>query len=102
MCSTLQSIVIGGELAQTGDICLAAIREGIYRHAQPLLSRDLSIVRSRMGRSAGLVGAATRGGDGDVRAQPSSKTGSPQARRSRIRESSTLLAEAELALATVP
>ena len=52
-------VVIGGELAQTGDICLAAIREGIYRHAQPLLSRDISIVRSRMGRSAGLVGAAT-------------------------------------------
>jgi predicted NBD/HSP70 family sugar kinase len=52
-------IVLGGELAQTGDICLAAIREGIYRHAQPLVSRDLSVVRSRMGRSAGLVGAAT-------------------------------------------
>ena len=52
-------VVIGGELAQTGDICLAAIREGIYRHAQPLLSRDLIIVRSRMGRSAGLVGAAS-------------------------------------------
>jgi predicted NBD/HSP70 family sugar kinase len=52
-------IVLGGELAQTGDICLAAIREGIYRHAQPLVSRDISIVRSRMGRSAGLVGAAT-------------------------------------------
>jgi predicted NBD/HSP70 family sugar kinase len=51
-------IVLGGELAQTGDICLAAIREGIYRHAQPLVSRDISIVHSRMGRSAGLVGAA--------------------------------------------
>ena len=46
-------VVIGGELAQTGDICLAAIREGIYRHAQPLVTRELSIVRSRMGRSAG-------------------------------------------------
>ena len=51
-------IVLGGELSQTGDICLAAIREGIYGHAQPLISRDISIVRSRMGRSAGLVGAA--------------------------------------------
>lgn len=51
-------IVVGGELAQTGDICLAAIREGIYRHAQPLVSRDIGIVRSRMGRSAGLLGAA--------------------------------------------
>ena len=52
-------VVIGGELAQTGDICLAAIREGIYHHAQPLVTREMSIVRSRMGRSAGLVGAAT-------------------------------------------
>jgi predicted NBD/HSP70 family sugar kinase len=51
-------VVIGGELAQTGDICLAAIREGIYRHSQPMLTRDLAIVRSRMGRSSGLVGAA--------------------------------------------
>jgi predicted NBD/HSP70 family sugar kinase len=51
-------IVLGGELAQTGDICLAAVREGVYRHAQPLASRDIGIVRSRMGRSAGLVGAA--------------------------------------------
>ena len=51
-------IVLGGELAQTGEICLAAIREGIYRHAQPLVSRDISIVHSRMGRSAGLVCAA--------------------------------------------
>ncbi|MBB3937986.1 ROK family protein [Aureimonas phyllosphaerae] len=53
------TLVIGGDLAQTGDICLAAIREAVYRHAQPLASRDLSILRSRMGRSAGLVGAAT-------------------------------------------
>lgn len=52
------SVVVGGELAQTGDICLAAIREAIYRHAQSLASRDLAILRSRMGRSAGLVGAA--------------------------------------------
>ncbi|GGE03649.1 sugar kinase [Aureimonas endophytica] len=52
------TLVVGGELAQTGDICLAAIREGVYRHAQPLASRDLGILRSRMGRSAGLVGAA--------------------------------------------
>jgi predicted NBD/HSP70 family sugar kinase len=51
------SIVIGGELAQTGDILLAAIREGIYRHSHPLATRDLSIVRTRMGRSAALIGA---------------------------------------------
>jgi predicted NBD/HSP70 family sugar kinase len=52
------TIVIGGEVAETGDILLAAIREGIYRHSHPLATRDVGIVRSRMGRSAGLVGAA--------------------------------------------
>ena len=51
-------VVIGGELAQTGDICIAAVRETIYRHSQPLLTRDLAVVRSRMGRSSGLLGAA--------------------------------------------
>ena len=51
-------VVVGGELAQTGDICMAAIREAIYRHSQPLLTRDLAVIRSRMGRSSGLLGAA--------------------------------------------
>jgi predicted NBD/HSP70 family sugar kinase len=52
------TILLGGELAQTGDICLAAIRESIYRHSQPLVTRDLIIQRSRMIRSSGLAGAA--------------------------------------------
>jgi predicted NBD/HSP70 family sugar kinase len=51
-------VVVGGELAHTGDICVAAIREAIYRHSQPLLTRDLAVIRSRMGRSSGLLGAA--------------------------------------------
>ena len=52
------SVVLGGELAQTGDILLAAIREAIYRHSHPLATRDLRIVRSNMGGSASLAGAA--------------------------------------------
>ncbi len=52
------SIILGGELARTGDILLAAIREAVYRHSNPLATRDLHIVRSNMGRSAGLAGAA--------------------------------------------
>ena len=52
------TILVGGELAQTGDICLAAIREAIYRHAPPVVTRDLVIQRSRMNRSSGLAGAA--------------------------------------------
>jgi predicted NBD/HSP70 family sugar kinase len=51
-------IVLGGEVAETGEILLAAIRETLYRHAHPLVTRDLEIARSRMGRSAGLAGTA--------------------------------------------
>lgn len=51
-------IVLGGEIAETGDIVLAAIREAIYRRAHPLATRDLRVVRSQMRSSAGLVGAA--------------------------------------------
>ena len=51
-------IVLGGEIAETGDILLAAIREAIYRRSHPLVTRDLRIVRSQMRNSAGLVGSA--------------------------------------------
>ena len=53
-----QLIVIGGEVAETGDILLAAIRETVYRRSYPLVTRDLRIVRSQMLNSAGLVGSA--------------------------------------------
>ncbi len=51
-------IVLGGEIAETGDILLAAIREAVYRRSHPLVTRDLRIVRSQMRNSAGLVGSA--------------------------------------------
>jgi predicted NBD/HSP70 family sugar kinase len=51
-------VVLSGEVAMTGDIFLAAIREAIYSRAHPLASRDLRIIRSPMGGSAALVGAA--------------------------------------------
>jgi predicted NBD/HSP70 family sugar kinase len=51
-------IVLGGEVAETGEILLAAIRETLYRHGHPLVTRDVEITRSRMGRSAGLAGTA--------------------------------------------
>lgn len=52
------AIVLGGTLAQTGDILLAAVREAVYRESHPLVTRDLKIVRSQMSGSSGLVGAA--------------------------------------------
>ena len=51
-------VVLGGSVAQSGDILLAAVREAIYRHSHPLVTRDLRILRSQMGGSAGLVGTA--------------------------------------------
>jgi len=51
-------IVLGGDIASTGDVLLAAIRETVYRRSHPLATRDLSIVRSEMGSSAELVGSA--------------------------------------------
>jgi hypothetical protein len=50
-------VVLGGEIARTRDILLAAIRETVYRHAAPLVTRDLQIIRAQMGRSSGLVDA---------------------------------------------
>jgi predicted NBD/HSP70 family sugar kinase len=51
-------MVLGGSAAQSGDILLAAVREGVYRQSHPLVTRDLRIERSRMGASSGLLGAA--------------------------------------------
>ncbi|MCC5975356.1 MAG: ROK family protein [Rubellimicrobium sp.] len=51
-------IVLAGTLAQTNDIFLAAVRETVYRVSHPLVTRDLRILRSQMGGSAALTGAA--------------------------------------------
>ena len=51
-------IVLSGTLVQTNDILLAGIREAVYGVSHPLVTRDLRIIRSQMGSSAGLVGAA--------------------------------------------
>lgn len=51
-------IVLSGSVAQSNDILLAAVREAVYGASHPLVTRDLRIVRSQMGSSAGLVGSA--------------------------------------------
>ena len=51
-------VVLAGALAHSGEIVLAAVREAIYRRSHPLVTRDLRIVRSQLGGSAELVGAA--------------------------------------------
>jgi glucokinase-like ROK family protein len=51
-------IVIGGAVAQSGDLLLAAIRETVYRRSLPLATRDLLIQRSSLGALAGVMGAS--------------------------------------------
>lgn len=51
-------IVLSGAIVQTNDILLAALREAVYGASHPFVTRDLRIIRSQMGNSAGLVGAA--------------------------------------------
>jgi predicted NBD/HSP70 family sugar kinase len=51
-------VLVGGGVAQVGEILVAAIREAVYRRSRSLATRELQIGRAGMGKSAGLVGAA--------------------------------------------
>lgn len=51
-------IVLSGSIVQTNDILLATVREAVYGESHPMVTRDLRILRSQLGSSAGLVGAA--------------------------------------------
>lgn len=51
-------VVVGGGVADAGDLLLAAIRETVYRRSLPLATRDLRIVRSPVSRDTELLGAA--------------------------------------------
>jgi predicted NBD/HSP70 family sugar kinase len=52
------AIVVGGDMAEAREPLLAGIRETIYQRSLPLATRELQITTSRLGRRAGLVGAA--------------------------------------------
>jgi glucokinase-like ROK family protein len=52
-------IVIGGGVASSPDLFLAAIRETVYRRSLPLATRDLLIQRSSLGGLAGVIGASS-------------------------------------------
>ncbi len=51
-------VVVGGGVAQAGEILISAMREALYRRSRSLTTQSLQIVRAEMGRTAGLVGAA--------------------------------------------
>lgn len=51
-------IVIGGGVANSPELLLAAIRETVYRRSLPLATRDLLVRRSSLGALAGVIGAS--------------------------------------------
>ncbi|WP_261305818.1 ROK family transcriptional regulator [Paenibacillus andongensis] len=51
-------VVIGGRVAEFGDIFLAAIRQSVYQRSLPLATRNLIINKSVLGNMAGLIGGA--------------------------------------------
>lgn len=51
-------VVIGGDLAQSGQTLVAAVREVVYKRSLPLSTADLRIQDSPLGDRAGVIGAA--------------------------------------------
>ena len=51
-------IVVGGGVADAGDVLLATIRETVYGRSLPLATRELVIQRSSLGSLAGVTGAS--------------------------------------------
>ena len=51
-------VLLGGKLADAGDLLLGAVREGIYQRSPSLATRDLRISLSTLRPDPGLYGAA--------------------------------------------
>jgi len=52
-------VIVGGGVAQSGSILIAAIRDGIYRRSRSLTTDNLPLVASELGKTAGLIGGAS-------------------------------------------
>jgi predicted NBD/HSP70 family sugar kinase len=50
--------MVGGGVAASGDVLLAAVRQAIYARSLPLATRELVIKNSALGPVAGVTGAA--------------------------------------------
>jgi predicted NBD/HSP70 family sugar kinase len=51
-------IAIGGSMAQAGEHLIAGVREIVYTRSMPLATEHLSIVQSRSGDRAAMIGAS--------------------------------------------
>jgi len=54
---TPQRVVVGGELAETGDVLLGPIREALRRRALLSVPEPLEVVPAALGTRAELVGS---------------------------------------------
>jgi predicted NBD/HSP70 family sugar kinase len=52
-------IVVGGGVADAGDLLLASVRQVVYGRSLPLATRTLDLRRSSLGDDAGVLGVAT-------------------------------------------
>lgn len=52
-------VVVGGGVAQSGVIFIAAVRDGIYRRSRSLTTDNLLLLPSELGKTAGLIGGAS-------------------------------------------
>ena len=50
-------VVVGGGVAQAGEVLMAAMRESLYRNSRSKALVDVTVVRSEMGRTGSLMGA---------------------------------------------
>jgi glucokinase len=53
-----EMIMVGGSVAQIGNLLLDPVRQMVKDKTFPLMVKNLKIVRARLGEDAGLVGAA--------------------------------------------
>ena len=51
-------VVVGGGVSQAGAILVSAVRDGIYRRSRSVATENLQLMRSVLGKTAGLIGGA--------------------------------------------
>ena len=52
-----EMVVIGGGVANLGNLLLSSIRQAVLQRSLPLATKDLHIVFSKIGLDAGILGA---------------------------------------------
>jgi len=56
-------VVVGGDLAESGDLLVDGVRERVFERSHPLATTGLSVIASPLGADAGLLGAAQMAAD---------------------------------------